>query len=236
MSSSPLARLLIVDDETALVTALCRTLQAEGYSTTGATSGPEALATLRAAAADRAALFDVLITDLMMPEMDGIALLHAARQIDTHLVGIVMTGYGTIDTAVEAMKSGALDYILKPFNLTAIMPVLSRALTVRSLRLANSDLLQCVADRSAELDAATQELRSVNEEVKAHMYSVSHELREPLNEIVSFAGLLVDGKTGPLNAEQKKLLDRIYSGGQQLLRFSDDLPHVPRLRPLEKQP
>lgn len=230
MISSPLARLLIVDDETALVTALCRTLQAEGYATTGATSGPEALATLRAA--DGAALFDVLITDLMMPETDGIALLHAARQIDTHLVGIVMTGHGTIDTAVEAMKSGALDYILKPFNLTAIMPVLSRALTVRNLRLANAGLLQCVADRSAELDAATQELQRVNKEVKAYMHSVSHDLREPLNGIVAFAGLLVDGKTGPLNAEQKKLLDHIYSGGQQLLRFTDALPHVPRLRPL----
>jgi len=135
MNPAPLARLLIVDDESAQVIALCRTLEFEGYATTGAGSGPEALAVLRTAAVDRASPFDVLITDLMMPDMDGIALLRAAQETDPDLVGLVMTGHGTIDTAVEAMKSGALDYILKPFNLRTILPVLSRALGVRRLRL-----------------------------------------------------------------------------------------------------
>jgi len=69
MNSSPIARLLIVDDETALMTALCNTLETEGYATTGFTSAREALAKLR----ERQ--FDLLLTDLMMPEMDGIALL-----------------------------------------------------------------------------------------------------------------------------------------------------------------
>ena len=78
----------------------------------------------------------------MMPEMDGIALLQAALEIDPNLVGIIMTGEGTIATAVEAMKSGALDYILKPFKLSAILPVLARALAVRRLRLENAALEQ----------------------------------------------------------------------------------------------
>ena len=71
----------------------------------------------------------------MMPEMDGIALLRAALDIDPDLVGIIMTGQGTIATAVEAMKVGALDYILKPFKLSVILPVLARALAMRQLRL-----------------------------------------------------------------------------------------------------
>lgn len=64
----------------------------------------------------------------MMPGMDGITLLRTALQIDPLLVGIIMTGHGTIGTAVEAMQTGALDYILKPFKLSAILPVLARAL------------------------------------------------------------------------------------------------------------
>src|SRR2546423_4171640 len=122
MNPTPLARLLIVDDESAQVTALCHTLAAAGYATSGAGSGPEALCALRTAAADRAATFDVLVTDLMMPDMDGIALLRAAQDIDPDLVGLVMTGHGTLDTAVAARKSGALDFILQPLDLQNIIP------------------------------------------------------------------------------------------------------------------
>jgi DNA-binding NtrC family response regulator len=118
------AKLLILDDEAAQMTALCNTLEHEGYATTGFTSANDALDALRGQE------FDLVLTDLMMPEMDGITLLRAAQEIDRNLVGILMTGQGTIDTAVEAMKAGALDYILKPFRLSCILPVLSRALAV----------------------------------------------------------------------------------------------------------
>src|SRR5258708_11630067 len=122
MNSAPIARLLIVDDEAALMTALCNTVETEGYATAGFTSAREALVQLR----ERQ--FDLLLTDLMMPEMDGIALLRAAQDIDRDLAGIVMTGHGTIDTAVKALRGGALDYVLKPFPLDKLMPPLPRPL------------------------------------------------------------------------------------------------------------
>src|SRR5947199_300423 len=203
MNPTPLARLLIVDDESAQVIALCHTLAAAGYATSGAGSGPEALCALRTAAADRAASFDVLVTDLMMPGMDGIALLRAAQEIDPDLVGLLMTGHGTVDTAVEAMKSGALDYILKPFNLRTIIPVLSRALAVRRLRLENAALLQRLANRTTELEAANRELQRANKELEAFTYSVSHDLRQPLNGMIGFAGFLVSEKPGPLNDSKR---------------------------------
>ncbi|HEY3789916.1 MAG TPA: PAS domain S-box protein, partial [Urbifossiella sp.] len=78
------------------------------------------------------------------PGMDGIALFQAARQIDPDLVGIVMTGQATVQTAVDAMKSGALDYVLKPFKLNAILPALARALEVRRLRQENIQLRETV--------------------------------------------------------------------------------------------
>jgi len=139
MSPTPLARLLIVDDEEALMTALCNTLEIEGYAVTGFTSAREALAKLR----ERQ--FDLLLTDLMMPEMDGIALLRAAQEIDRDLAGIVMTGHGTIDTAVKALRDGALDYVLKPFRLDNLLTVLTRALETRRLRTENIQLREAVS-------------------------------------------------------------------------------------------
>ena len=128
------AKILVVDDEVKLKTALVETLIEHGYEAAGYTSGHEALAALREQA------FDVLISDLMMPEMGGIALLQAGLDIDPDLVGIIMTGQGTIQTAVEAMKLGAFDYVLKPFKLQTFLPILTRAIQVRHLRLENQRL------------------------------------------------------------------------------------------------
>lgn len=127
MRHSHIAKILIVDDEKAGMTALRNTLSDQGFEAAGCTSGLEALASLKSGD------FDLLLTDLMMPEMDGIALLRQAFEIDPNLVGIIMTGAGTIGTAVEAMKAGAFDYVLKPIKLSVLVPVLSRALEVRRL-------------------------------------------------------------------------------------------------------
>jgi signal transduction histidine kinase len=130
--------LLIVDDEVRQMEALCRTLEPEGYEVTGFTSPHDAVASLR----ERT--YDIVLTDLMMPGMDGITLLRTALEMDADLVGILMTGEGTVTTAVDAMKVGALDYILKPFKLSAIRPVLTRALGVRRLRMENIRLREAV--------------------------------------------------------------------------------------------
>ncbi|MDP2862082.1 MAG: PAS domain S-box protein [Desulfobacterales bacterium] len=134
-----LGRIMIVDDEAELMTALCEALAGQGYETTGFTTGADASKVL--VEQD----YDLLLTDLMMPEMDGIALLQAGLEIDPNLVCIIMTGHGTVQTAVEAMKKGAFDYILKPFKLNTLMPVLSRAMEVRSLRMDNIQLKETVA-------------------------------------------------------------------------------------------
>jgi DNA-binding NtrC family response regulator len=127
-------RLLVVDDEVELMRALCDSLSEQGFSVEGLPTPQGALEILRDGE------FDILLTDLMMPKVDGIQLLKQALAIDPHLVGIIMTGQGTIPTAVEAMKSGAFDYILKPFRLQHILPVLDRAMEVRRLRLENQRL------------------------------------------------------------------------------------------------
>ena len=207
------------------MTALCNTLQDQGYVTTGFTSAKEALTALH----DQK--FDLVLTDLMMPEMDGIEFLRIAQEIDRELVGIVMTGHGTIDTAVEAMKAGALDYILKPFKLSAVLPVLSRALAVRQLRLENAELAQRVRERTAELEVT-------NKELEAFSYSVSHDLRAPLRAVSAFARILAQDYASQMPAEAQHVLSRVTMNAQRMEHIIEDLLRFSRLgrQPLSKEP
>jgi DNA-binding NtrC family response regulator len=130
--------LLIVDDEVELMRVLCESLGEQGFAVRGLADPALAADALREGE------FDVLLSDLMMPGIDGIELFRQALEIDPAIVGVIMTGQGTIQTAVEAMKAGAFDYILKPFRLQQVMPVLDRAMEVRRLRVENRRLRQFV--------------------------------------------------------------------------------------------
>jgi DNA-binding NtrC family response regulator len=131
MTTTHHGRVLVVDDEVELMKALCDALGEEGYRVKGVTDAPAALAEMRRGD------FDLLLSDLMMPGTDGIELLRQSLDIDPNLIGVIMTGHGTVQTAVEAMKTGAFDYILKPFKLQSILPTLARAMDVRRLKLEN---------------------------------------------------------------------------------------------------
>jgi signal transduction histidine kinase len=217
MSDAPTARILIVDDEAAQMKALCDTLTDRGYATVGFTTGTAALAALREAG------FDLLLADLMMPEMDGITLLRAALATDPNLVGIIMTGEGTIATAVEAMKTGALDYILKPFKLSVILPVLARALAVRRLRMDNAALEQRIREHTTQLAAANRAMEHANSAKDRFLASMSHELRTPLNAIIGFTGTLLMGMPGPLTTVQEKQLRIVQGSAQHLLSLINDI-------------
>jgi two-component system cell cycle sensor histidine kinase/response regulator CckA len=139
MTTSSVGKVLVVDDEVELKNILVEALTSQGYEAAGFTSGEEALVTLRNQP------FDIVLTDLMMAGIDGIALVREATQIDPNVVCIMMTGQGTIQTAVDAMKVGAFDYVLKPFRLQTMLPVLTRAMNTRHLRLENVQLREAVA-------------------------------------------------------------------------------------------
>jgi len=84
--------------------------------------------------------FDLLISDLRMPQMDGMELLEQVRKIDAQLPYIILTAYGTVDSAIEAMRKGALDYITKPFRQEQILLTVEKALKFRRLQKENQAL------------------------------------------------------------------------------------------------
>ncbi len=218
-------RLLIVDDEVAQMRALCDTLTTEGYSTAGYSSAKQALGEL----ADNR--FDLLLTDLMMPELDGIELLTAARTIDPQMAGIIMTGHGTIDTAVAAMQVGALDYILKPFKLNVLLPVLARALELRRLRLENAELHQRERQSAAELAASYHDLELFS-------FSVSHDLRAPLHIIRGFCDAYMADFGEGIPDEGRQMLEHVTTSAKRMDQLIADLLTFCRFsrQPLEKRP
>jgi two-component system response regulator FlrC len=121
-------RVLVVDDKEGIRDFISGTLQKAGISVNTAVDGMDALATLERQS------FHLMITDLKMPRMDGMALFKKARELDPEMEVIVLTAYGTVDTAVEAMKLGAFEYLSKPLESPAeLRLIVERALERRRL-------------------------------------------------------------------------------------------------------
>jgi len=120
-------KVFIVDDEIEIVNTLQAYLSGKDYKTLGCTSGKRALETLKKYE------FDILLADLVMPEIGGVELLKSGLEINPHLIGIIITGNGTVQSAVDAMKAGAFDYLMKPFDFELLSLILTRAMKVRGL-------------------------------------------------------------------------------------------------------
>lgn len=120
-------RILIVDDEKRMRHILQLILEREGFKAEQAENGKIALAMLQ----DQQ--FDMVITDLKMPELDGLSLLEEAKKLDSDMPVVVITAYGTIENAVEAMQKGAIDYITKPFEGEKIIITVKRCIKFSKL-------------------------------------------------------------------------------------------------------
>src|SRR3954466_13718877 len=129
-----LKHLLLVEDETPLRQAVAEQLNDRGYRVQQAESGEAALAHL----ADFA--FDIIVTDLRLPGIDGSAVIEAAVARYPHIIAIVVTGFGTVKDAVEAIKRGARDFVSKPFQIDELLHVLDAALEQRRLKSENAYL------------------------------------------------------------------------------------------------
>jgi DNA-binding NtrC family response regulator len=120
--------ILVIDDEETLRKALERFLKEQGYEVTSAADGQAGLIQLKEKP------FDLLLVDLMLPQISGIEVIRKGREIQPGLVAIVMTGFGTIPSAVEAIRAGAYHYVTKPFDLEDIASLLKKALEHSQLK------------------------------------------------------------------------------------------------------
>ena len=121
-------RILVAEDDAEMLSLVTEHLENEGYAVAGATRGAEALAQLRTGE------FDLLLTDLRMPDVDGMEVLRAAKERQPDLPVVLITAFGTIETAIQAIRQGAYDYVTKPCAMAEISLLVRKALEDRRLR------------------------------------------------------------------------------------------------------
>src|SRR5213593_3980999 len=127
-------RILVVEDNPAVLEAYAATLEGGGYEVVQAPSGKLAQEILRTSG------LDIVITDLRMPEIGGLDVLRIAKSTDPEIIVILITGFPTVETAIEAMKVGASDYLMKPFAIKQLLTVIEGALEKRRTKEAHAFL------------------------------------------------------------------------------------------------
>jgi DNA-binding NtrC family response regulator len=145
-----MSTILIVEDEPKLRRLLELDLSEEGHRVLSAPDAEQGLKLLRQETVD------LVVTDLKLPGMDGLEFLHAVKRTNAALPLVVMTAYGTVETAVEAMKAGASDYVLKPFSLAEMKMVIQKELDVRRLREENRTLREALGQKYAHPNVVTR--------------------------------------------------------------------------------
>src|SRR4030067_525557 len=136
--------ILIVDDEFSVRDSLYNWFKTEGYRADTAENGMEALKKLQES------LWDIVLLDIKMPGMDGMELQKHIKKIDSTIVVIIITAYATVDTAVEAMKEGAYDYLSKPIDPDKLSILIRNAVNQRRLVAENIQLKQKVEELSLQ--------------------------------------------------------------------------------------
>ncbi|MEW6325657.1 MAG: response regulator, partial [Nitrospirota bacterium] len=148
-------RLLIVEDKASMARMLDRLFAARGYDVTVASDGAEALAKIQSAD------FHLVITDLKMPNGDGLQVLQAAKARSPQTIVLMMTAFGTIENAVEAMRRGAFDYLLKPFSISEIELKVEKALAQQRLQAENDYLKEAAQTRCGRLIGSSAAMQDI---------------------------------------------------------------------------
>ncbi len=200
------ATILVIDDEKGMRDACCQTLTKDGYRTETAVDGDSGLQKIRDV---KPAL---ILVDLKMPGMNGMELLERIRDIDPNIVSVVITGYATIESAVEAMKRNAYDFLAKPFTPDQLRIVTKRGLEKRRL-----------AVESARLRREKEVMR------ENFVTLVSHQLRAPLASVKQYFGVILGGFAGDVAGKQKEMIEKAGSYVDDLLRLIDDWLDMSRI-------
>lgn len=209
-------RILVVDDEALQLKALVDVLRLEGYDVQGWDSADAALS--GACFADA----DLLITDLQMPGVDGIEFIRRVQQLHPELPAILVTAHASIESAIDAMRSGAVDYVPKPFRLSTMISTVERALALKRLRLRNRQLQD-------EIRRQYEQLLVVNQELDAFAARLSHDLRGPVANMRGILQLVADEHGAALPADLASLVQAGVRSGDTALKMVRDLLDFARL-------
>ncbi|OHD75505.1 MAG: hypothetical protein A2V99_15275 [Spirochaetes bacterium RBG_16_67_19] len=199
-------KVLVVDDEEWMRDACVEILQPEGFEVLTAADGPSGLDLIRNHSPD------LMLVDLKMPGMDGLDYLKSVKAFDPEIVAIMITGYATLEAAVEAMKSGAYDFLPKPFKPVELRGVARRGLEHHSAALRFTALLHG--------EAPPTEL---------HLAMLAHRFKAPLVAMRQCVGVVLQGYAGDISTRARGMIELVSQRTDQMIRFVDDWLTLSRL-------
>ena len=202
-----MANILVIDDEEVIRDSCSQVLIKEGYQTETAGDGETGLQKIREVKPD------LVLVDLKMPGVCGMEVLKKIRDIDPDIIAVVITGFATIDSAVDSMKEGAYDFLPKPFTPDELRLIIKRGLEKRKLA----------------LEAAT--LREEKKRMEENFITmVSHELRTPLADIQQYFEVILGGIVGEVATKQKEMMERVRERIDALLKLINDWLDMTRIK------
>ena len=200
------SRILVIDDEESMRDSCALILSKEGYVPELAEDGSVGLKKAKEIKPD------LVLIDLKMPGISGMEVLDKIQEIDPHIIPVVITGYATVESAVEAMKKGAYDFLPKPFTPDQLRLIIRRGLEKRKLLL--------------ETESLKREKRLMEENF---ITLVTHQLRSPLVAIVQYFEVILAGMVGKVEDKQKELILKAKDRLEALLQLINDWLDVARL-------
>ena len=184
--------ILVVDDEESVAVTMAAILELDGYRVTRTLSGAEAVALI---AANH---YDLVLTDLRLDDLDGMEVLAAAREHSPDTVGIVLTGYASLESAVQALRQGAYDYLLKPADVEELRATVARGIERRRLG-------EQLRERVAELEEANRTINELNSTLQERVERATADLQERVRELDAVRQQLEQ------NVEKLQDLDKLKS-------------------------
>ena len=219
-------RVLVIDDELGIRMGCQRALSSQDYSVDSAASGETGLEKIAKEG------YDLVLLDIMMPGMSGMETLKRIPEIDPNVVCIVITGYATVELAVQAIKQGAYDFITKPFDADTLLLTVDQGMERHRLSL-QAQRLEEMEARTRELTHQKQDLERLDRMKSTFTLTVAHELRAPVAAIQSYLRLILDGYISP--EKQRHYLERAERRALAQLDLITDLLDLAHLQDPDRQ-
>ena len=214
-------RVLVVDDELGIREGCRRALTPQGFEVEVAENAPSGLHKLREG------VFDILLLDAMIPGMSGLEMLNQVRQLYPELICIMITGYATIELAVQAMREGAQDVIAKPFTPGLLLEVMNRELDHQRLR-REAQRVKNLEEEIRGLTRVRAEMEKLATWESRFMLTMIHVLRVPVAILQNTVRLIRQGYVPP--EELPQVLERTELRAEELLATLDDIHLLSRLK------
>ncbi len=212
MTMDPKAAVLVIDDDEDFLGYAQMALRTAGYDVTPASTAMRALSLLR----ERR--FELVMSDLRLPNASGLELLAKARELDPLSVGIVVTGFSSVDTATQALRDGAYDYLLKPCPADVLAAAARRGVEHYRLK-------RALIDKTRQLERVEAQLSD-----KAKMIqNVSHELKNPLSVVYGYSAFLLEQGAQTKPEDLKRGMQSIHNNAERLNHLLEELVESVRL-------